>query len=405
MDILSEARALQDTLTAWRRTLHKNAEVGTDLPKTAAFVESVLTDLSVAHCRLTENGIVGWMGQGSRTILLRADMDALPGTERSGLAFACRTGAVHACGHDMHTAMLLGAASLLQKRCRELPGRVVLMFQPGEECMTGAKAMVDAGLLERFSPDCALAMHVNVQDVPDGQVWIKQGAFMAASDSFEIEVTGKRGHGAHPHTAVNPIYAAVQIIQALTDMTRYEISPITPAILTVCAVQAGDAANVIPETCLFRGTVRTLDVGVRDRILERAADVAQQVAKAYRCAARFCLLASTPATVNDAGFSAWARRRLEELLGLERVQAPSMSSMGSEDFSQISSRIPSCYMSIGIPRAPGCQAPLHSEHIVFDEKNLYLGAAVFASLALDYLNDTYVPTRSALGDIKKEETT
>lgn len=399
-NFLSDAMQLQKRMVSWRRKLHQNAEIGTVLPKTAAFVESVLDEIGIEHCRLTDSGIVAWIGQGNRCILLRADMDALPGTERSGLPFACNTGAVHACGHDIHTSMLLGAAALLHEHCCELPGRVVFMFQPGEECMQGAKEMVEAGILDRFQPQCALAMHVNVNDAPDGHVWIKQNTFNASSDSFEVLVEGKCGHGAHPHNAVNPIYAAIQIIQAFTDATRFEVSPMTPNILTVCAVQAGDAANVIPESCLFRGSLRVLDADVRNQLLERLPSIAAQVGQSYRCSASFRLLASTPPAANDPFLSEWARQRLENLLGPERVKSPVMPSMGSEDFSQISSRIPSCYMSIGIHRAAGCTAPLHNEHIVFDEKNVYLGAAVFAALASDYLSDTCLPDQLTVSDIK-----
>ena len=384
MELLQEAQALQKRLVGWRRALHQHAEVGLDLPWTAAFVEARLEELCVPHRRLTGSGVVAWLGRGEQTLLLRADMDALPGQESSGLSFACGTGATHACGHDIHTTMLLGAATLLRSHEGILRCRTVLMFQPGEECMTGAQQMVDAGLLEEFTPACALAMHVNVTDVPPGHIWIKQGAFMAASDLFKVTVEGRRGHGAHPHNAVSPIYAAIQIINAFTDLSRYEVAPMTPSILTVCSLHAGEAGNVIPDSCIFRGTLRTLDAGVRDQVVGRMRVIVEDVARAYRCSARLEFQTGIPPTVNDPKVSAWVREELEALLGVERVASPVMPSLGSEDFAVISSRVPSCYMSVGIPRVAGCTVPLHSEKIIFDEEYIHLGPAAFAALALTY---------------------
>lgn len=394
--MLEKAAAMQDELVAWRRHLHQHAEIGCELPETAAFVENVLDSLAIPHCRMFGCGVVAWVGEGEKSILLRADMDALPGEESSGLPFASRNGAVHACGHDMHTSMLLGAAKLLSACREELHGRVILMFQPGEENLSGAIGMIRDGLLERFRPQLALAMHVNVGDVPDGQVWIKQGAFNAAADIFEVTVTGRRGHGAHPQNAVNPIYAALRMISAFTEVSRYEISPMTPNVLTVCAIEAGNAGNVIPDSCVFRGSLRTLDGEARDRIVARLREITDLTARAQRCGATFRLLASTPCAVNEKEPSCWVRERLAGLLGEERVQMPVMSSMGSEDFSQISSRVPACYMSLGVPRLPGCTVPLHHTAIAFEEKNLSLGSAVFAYLAKEYVNGTYLPRNTAV---------
>ncbi len=387
---LKEAKALEGQIVAWRRVIHRNAEIGCNLPMTAAYVERALDEMGVEHCRLFGCGVVAWIGEGSRTILLRADMDALPGNEASGLDFACRTGAIHACGHDIHTSMLLGAARLLQAHRDTLRGRIVLMFQPGEENLRGALGMVQDGLLERFKPQLALAMHVNV-DVPGGQVWIKQGTFNAAADIFEVTVTGRCGHGAHPQNAINPIYAAIRIISAFTEISRYEIAPIQPNILCVCAIEAGDAGNVIPESCRFRGSLRTLDSHVREQIIGRLRQTAELIACAQRCTAAFSLLGSTPCASNHPDVSAWVRDNLTEMLGADHVQTPVMASMGSEDFSQISSRVPACYMSIGMPRMNGCTVPLHNAAIAFQEQYFYLGSAVFAQLAASYVNGTYLP--------------
>lgn len=386
-DYLKKAKAIEKQIVAWRRVLHRNAEIGCDLPRTAAFVESVLEVMGIEHCRLFGCGVVAWIGEGSRTILLRADMDALPGNETSGLEFASETGAVHACGHDIHTSMLLGAAKLLQTHRGALHGRAVLMFQPGEENLCGALGMLQDGLLERFRPQIALAMHVNV-DIPGGQVWIKQGTFNAAADIFEVTVTGRCGHGAHPQNAINPIYAAIRIISAFTEVSRYEIAPTQPSILSVCAIEAGDTGNVIPEICRFRGSLRTLDRHIREQTLDRLRQTAELIARAQRCEAAFSLIGSTPCASNHPEISAWARDELTKLLGTEHVCTPVMASMGSEDFSQISSRIPSCYMSIGMPRMAGCTVPLHNAAIAFQERYFHIGSAAFAHLAASYINGT-----------------
>ena len=388
---LKEAKALEEQIVVWRREIHRNAEVGCELPVTASYVERALDEMGIAHCRCFGCGVVAWIGEGSRTILLRADMDALPGNEASGLEFSCETGAVHACGHDIHTSMLLGAARLLQTHRDTLHGRIVLMFQPGEENLHGALGMIQDGLLERFKPQLALAMHVNV-DVPGGQVWIKQGTFNAAADIFEVTVTGRRGHGAYPQNAINPIYAAIQIISAFTEVSRYEVAPTQPNILCVCAIEAGDVGNVIPESCRFRGSLRTLDSHIREQIIDRLQQTAASIARAHRCNATFSLLGTTPCLSNHPEVSAWVRDELTDMLGADRVQTPVVSNMGSEDFSQISSRIPACYMSLGMPRTEGCTVPLHNAAIAFQEQYFYLGSAVFAQLAASYVNGTCLPT-------------
>ena len=395
-DFVSQAEALQSEIVAWRRHIHENAEIGNVLPNTAAYVGSVLKSLNIPFCHITKSGIAATIGHGERTILLRADMDALPGREGSGLPFASTNGAVHSCGHDIHTAMLLGTAKLLKQIEDQLAGRVVLMFQPGEECMTGALDMIEHGLLDRFSPQLALAMHVNVGDVPPGSVWIKQGTFNAASDIFEVKVSGKGGHGAHPQNAINPISAMLPIMTAFEEISRYEIAPLQPNVLTVCAIEAGSAGNVIPQSGVFRGTLRTLDEKARETILRRLEETSGEIARAYRCTSEFRLLSGTPVLENRKDISDWAEAKLVELLGRERVKTPVIPSMGSEDFSQIASRVPSCYMSIGIPRAPGCTVPLHNENIVFEETNLFLGTAVFAHLAYSFTNGAFLPLTAAI---------
>lgn len=384
--LIDEAYKLEPEIIKWRRWIHQHAEVGMELPDTASYVEAVLDEIQIPHTRWAGSGVVGIIGQGERSVLLRADMDALPEFELSDLPYASKTQAMHACGHDMHIAMLLGAAKLLKKREGQLCGRTVLMFQPGEECMLGAKAMIDEGLISKYKPECAFTMHVNVADVPAGDIWIKQSTFMAASDNLKIAVKGRGGHGAHPHNAVNPIYAAIRIIDAFTDISRYETSTMIPNILTICNIESGKAANVIPDFCTFKGTLRTLDKGVRERILKRLEDAAEGIAAAYNCTADFSIISSVPCTTNNAKVSSWAEERLIRLLGRAHVNSPIMPSMGSEDFAYISELVPSCYMSIGTERKENGRYPLHNNNIIFDEGQMHLGSAAFATLVIDYFN-------------------
>ncbi len=385
--LIHEAYKLEPEIIRWRRWIHQHAEVGMELPDTAGYIEAVLDEIQIPHTRWAGSGVVGTIGQGERFVLLRADMDALPEFELSDLSYASKAQAMHACGHDMHIAMLLGAAKLIKKREDQLCGGVVLMFQPGEECMLGAKAMIDEGLISKYKPECAFAMHVNVEDVPVGDIWIKQSTFMAASDNIKIDVKGKGGHGAHPHNARNPIYAAIRIIDAFTDISRYETSTMIPNILTICNIESGKAANVIPDCCTFKGTLRTLDKGVRERILKRLTAATEGIAAAYNCMADFSIISSVPCTTNNAKLSFWAEERLIKLLGREHVNSTIMPSMGSEDFAYISKLVPSCYMSIGTERKENGRYPLHNKNIIFDEGQMHLGAAAFAALIIDYFNE------------------
>lgn len=390
IDFLQEALAMREQTVAWRRHIHANAELGEHLPKTSAYVEEVLDSLAVPHERLTECGIAAWVGreEDGPTVLIRADMDALPGNETSGLPFACHDGTVHACGHDIHTASLLSAAAMLKRHESELKGRVVFMFQPAEETMTGALNLVKAGILEKFRPSLALGMHVNVSEVPGGQIFVKSGAFNASSDVYEVRIAGKGGHGAYPQNAVNPISAMLPMINAFTDISRNEVAALEPNVLTVCAIEAGKAGNVIPEKAVFRGSLRTFSISVRDRIVARMRETAETIARAYRCEAELILLGGTPPLANPPETARWAAGLLENMLGAGKIQTPVLRSMGSEDFAQISTRVPdSCYLSVGMPRIPGCDVGLHNPAIVFTEENIPLGGAAFATLAFGYLEN------------------
>lgn len=386
MNLYDEALLITDDIVSWRRYFHKNAEVGLHLPRTSSKVKDLLTALGVQHRNCGESGVIGTIGPGgARSILLRADMDALPMREESGLPFASEGKAAHTCGHDMHTSMLLGAAALLKRNEAKLSGRVILMFQPDEEGLSGSEAMIDDGLLKE-TPERAVAMHVTTSNAETGQILLRYDTIMASCDRFAVTIRGKGGHGSRPDNAVNPIYAATKVIDAFTDICRYEINPSSPSALTVCMFNAGDAPNVIPDECQFKGTLRTLDAQERKRTLERMKQMASGLAAAYRCEAALVIENSVPPVKNYNPFVDEIHHWLTEAFGSEHILPIGRSaSMGSEDFARISERIPSCYLSIGSSTVTQERYPTHHPKVVFDEGLLPLGAAVYAQTAISYL--------------------
>lgn len=386
MNLYDEALRMMDSIVSWRRFFHENAEIEFRLPRTLSKVKEVLTAFGIRHRNCSPSGVMGIIGPvGARSILLRADMDALPMREESGLSFASKGKAVHACGHDMHTSMLLGAATLLKQYETRLTGRVILMFQPDEEGLSGSEAMIQDGLLKE-APERAVAMHVTTTNVGTGQILLRYDTIMTSCDRFAVTVRGKSGHGSRPDNAVNPIYAATKIIDAFTDICRYEISPFSPSALTICVLNAGDASNVIPNECKFKGTLRTLDETERERTLGRMKQMVIGIAAAYRCDADLTIEKSVPSVKNNNPFVDEVHRWLTEAFGREHVLPIGRSiSMGSEDFARISERVPSCYISIGSSPVTLEQYPTHHPKVIFDEDLLPLGAAVYAQTAISYL--------------------
>ncbi len=271
MNTFEEARAIEQEIIAWRRQIHQHPEIGQNLPQTAALVRQKLDEWGVEYREVIPNAFMAYIGKkGGHSILMRADMDALPMDEKTGLPFASQCpGAMHSCGHDTHTAMLLGAAKILKEHESELPGLAILMFQPDEEGLTGARDMIAAGCLEDPKPERAIAIHIAADRLQTGQLAIKSGNCMASSDGFRVTLTGKGGHGASPQDSISPIYAAVKLIGAFEDIARYEIDPQKPTVVNICALHAGSTYNIIPNECQVMGTIRTFD-----RELRRRADLA-----------------------------------------------------------------------------------------------------------------------------------
>lgn len=386
-DFLKRAEELSEILLEMRRYLHQHAETGDSLDETTKYVMQKLTEFGYEPKEICKSGVTATLEGGKRgkVLLLRADMDALSMEEKSGLPFASKTGATHSCGHDIHTTALLGAAKMLKEAQAELNGTVKLMFQPAEETLQGAEAMIKAGVLENPGVDAAFGMHV-ASDYPAGCFGYNRGAAMASSDNFEIRVTGRSCHGAMPHLGVDPINAACHIHTALQEIISREANAAEAAVLTIGQFIAGEAINVIPGEAVLRGTIRTRSKQVRELTLRRTREIAAKVADAFNAAAEVRILASCPPLVNNDGMCGLFLEVAEQL-GIRGVSFRERASMGSEDFAFISDSVPSCFGFYGAGVADESKRfPGHNPNIIFDEACIPYGAATYAAFAKAWLD-------------------
>jgi hippurate hydrolase len=388
--LLDEARQMLPELVALRRALHSEPELGLDLPRTR---EKVLERLEALPLEIethrSTSGVVATLRgvKPGRSILLRADMDALPMPEDTGLPFASKTpGTMHACGHDAHTAMLVGAAQLLAARRAEISGSVVFMFQPGEEGHAGARFMLEEGLLDREpGVDGAFALHVAPEFRP-GFIATRAGTLLASADVFEITVRGKGGHASMPHLCRDPIPAACAIVPALQVFLTRSLAPSDPAVITVTKLRAGTTNNVIPEMATLMGTIRAHSEAARETAQEGVHRVADGTARAHGVEAEVKLVPGYPVTVNDDGFDGFVRGVARELLGERAVIELPAPFMGAEDFSYVLQKVTGSMAVIGM-RPPGKApvAPCHTNRMQIDENGMAHGAALHASIALRFL--------------------
>jgi amidohydrolase len=388
--LMAEAAELMSDAVTLRRKIHANPELGLDLPETrAALLDSLQgIDLEIERSEKTSGFLATLRGaRPGPSILLRADMDALPMPEDTDLEFRSRNeGRMHGCGHDAHCAMLAMAARLLDRHREELAGNVVLMFQPGEEGYFGAKVMIDEGLLDRI-PDLAgaFAIHVTPEYAP-GVVASRPGPLMAAADYFQVELQGRGGHASMPHRAVDPIPVACEIVQALQTLITRRIDVFDPVVLTVTQIHAGTTSNVIPESARLVGTLRSTSQASRERAQEGINRVAAQIAAAHEIDAKPLVVNGYPVTVNDAKFSEFTRSVATELLGADAYLEMASPLMGAEDFSCVLEKIPGAMVFLGM-RPPGDEppAPIHSNHLLLNEAGMQAGIALHAAMALRFL--------------------
>ena len=387
--MLEKAMKMKEELVEHRRWLHAHAETGFELHRTADYVCRQLEDMGYLPRRVERCGIVVDHNRSEGpTILLRADMDALPIVEETNLEFSSQTGKMHACGHDLHTAMLLGAAKLLVNE--DLPGNVRFLFQPAEELLEGAKDMIDSGVLEGV--DGAMMIHVALAPLPTGMAIVSSpGVSAPAADYFTIRIQGKSCHGSAPQDGVDPIPAAAQILLAIQNIQTRELGLNDRAVLTIGSIHGGTAANVIADTVEMRGSLRTADENVRQKLHTRMTEIVSSMSTVFRCKGEITFDSGCPCLLNDKTMSDLAARCLKEALGenlakstLELNPEGSPTAGGSEDFSYISQQVPSVMVAVC---AGNSEHPLHHPQVVFDENALPHGAAAYASVAVEYLNN------------------
>ncbi len=388
---IEQANLIKDDIINYRRTIHKNPEVGSELSQTKKYVMDKLIEFGYEPKEICESGIVATI-EGSKpgkTFLLRADMDALPVREATTCEFKSTNGCMHACGHDMHTAMRLGAARLLKQNVDEIEGTVKLVFQPDEEGFTGAKKMIKAGVLENPKVDAAMAMHVH-SGTPSNMILCGLGTTIAGCNKFRIVVKGKGCHGAMPELGVDPINIAAHIYLSIQEILVREITATKSAVVTIGKFAGGDAANIIPGEVVMEGTIRSLDKELGEFIFNRINDIVVSTAKMFRGSAELIELASAPPLNNDIDLAKEVTSYVKDLIGERSVVLFEQGGMGSEDFASYSYEVPSVYMMLGAGTKQENALygeSMHNEKVVFNEDILATGAAIHTYSAIMWLKN------------------
>jgi amidohydrolase len=388
-ELLAQAGQLLPEAVHLRRRLHASPEIGLDLPQTTAAVLDASSgmDLEISRSRFTSGFVATLRGaHPGPGLLLRADMDALPMPEDTGLEFSSRQpGKMHACGHDAHTAMLAGAARLLDRHRDRLHGQVHLLFQPGEEGWFGARLMIEEGLVTQESMAAAFAIHIDPR-LPRGVVTSKPGALMAAADVWTVEIKGRGGHASMPHDAIDPIPVACEIVHALNSFVTRRIDAFDPVVLTVTKIEAGTTNNVIPESAHMVGTLRSFSERARRRAQEGIRRIATNVAAAHEVTAEANVTPGYPVTVNDESFVGFVRGVVSELLGAGSYREMAAPVMGAEDFSYVLQLVPGAMVFLGArPQDVTAPAPCHSNRMVLDEEAMTNGISLHAAVAMRFL--------------------
>jgi len=394
-----EALDLQSQLVSWRRNLHEIPELGMETVKTGEYICHVLDGLGIPYRKnVAGHGVVALLkgSKPGKVFALRADCDGLPIKEETGLPFASRNGCMHACGHDVHTAMALGAGRILSSHRDDINGAVKFIFQPGEEgCKEGpggAKRMIDDGALEDPSVDAILGFHTGAiwkKDFKPGDVGFSYGGIMACMDRFDLEIDGKGSHGAYPQGAVDPVSIASHIVSELQTVVSREMDPTEPAVISIGEIHAGSAFNIIPGKCVISGTVRALKQETREFIAKRIEEVASGVAGGMRGSIRLKYgWEGPPPVVNDAGFTEEFRKVAAAVVGGERVKEIKRPSMGGEDFAFYLEKVTGTFVFLpSCDEAKGQIYPHHNSKFTIDESVMWVGPAVSTAMAVEWLRD------------------
>lgn len=395
MSMYQEALAIKDEIVANRRYLHQNPELGLELPMTAAYVEKKLIEMGYEPKRVGDYGITAAIGkEGGKCFLIRGDMDGLPVEEQADVEYKSTNGKMHACGHDCHAAMLLGAAKLLKAHEAELEGQVKLMFQPAEETMEGAAMMIETGILENPHVDAALAIHVFTNMAfPVGTV-IAYGpqAKFASVDWFTIKITGKGCHGAMPHTGVDPLTVMCHIHTALQAINSREMDPTESMVLTIGQMHGGQTSNVIPQEAFMTGTIRAVTNEGRTLIKERMETIVASIAAAFRAEAHVEYGAGCPVLQFNADVYAQTAQYCKAVGDLPYVDLSELgvngSTMGSEDFAYVINQVPGTFLGIAAGHPDdGRIYPQHHPKAIFEDDALPSGSAAYAQVAIEWLKN------------------
>ena len=391
MDYTKVAKDNEDLCIEMRRQLHKIPELELDLPETVAYVKSKLGDFGISYKEYVNGNGLSALIEGNETgkcLAIRADMDALPITEQTGLDFAStHPGKMHACGHDSHTAIALTAAKIINENKDKLKGSVKFIFQPGEEIPGGAKPMIDEGVLENPKVDFIIGMHGgHLADIPQGKIAFRANEMMAAMDKFTIEVNGKGGHGASPHDAVDPIIISAEILMGLQKIISREIAPVDSALVSVCKIDGGFTQNIIPDKVDMMGTSRSLDEGVRDIVEKRISEISDGIAKTYGGSAKVNYERFYPVLENNPELTGQIKDIVTNILP-EDVFDLKKPVMGGEDMAFYQKEVPGCFMFLSNLKehSDGIAYHNHSPKFNLDESMFYKGVATFIASAFELL--------------------
>ncbi|MGB9679096.1 MAG: M20 metallopeptidase family protein [Thermoanaerobacteraceae bacterium] len=389
MDILSEVQKVEQEIIELRRKIHMYPELGFEENRTSELVIKNLSDLGIEVKRGAKTGVIGFLkGNGQKTIALRADMDALPIQEENDLPYASLIpGRMHACGHDVHTAILLGTAKILSKNKDLLKGNIKFIFQPAEETTGGALPMIEEGVLKEPKVDAIIGLHVD-PDLEVGQIGITYGKAYASSDMFDIIVKGKSGHGAQPHKTVDPIVISAQIINSLQTIASRYMDPLLPIVISIGSIEGGYARNVIPSKVKLSGIIRLLEEDKRDEIALKIEKIAVNIAESFGGEIEFKRIKGYPCLINDRGITDFVKTSLSKAPAIKSViEVP--PTMGVEDFAYYLKYVPGCFYKLGCGNSKmGINKPIHNNMFNVDENCIQIGMISQVLLAFKFLNDT-----------------
>ena len=390
-DIKKEVKRIENDIISWRRDLHQIPELGLELPKTSRYIIDRLDEMGIENKTLVNgNAIVGLIkgnGEG-RTIALRADTDALPIKEETGLPFASTSGRMHACGHDSHAAMLLGAAKILNDNRDKFKGNVKLFFQPGEEYPGGAKPMIEEGALENPKVDAVIGLHAGrlSQDIPNGKIGVSYGKMMASMDRILIKIIGKGNHGAYPQGAIDPIVISAEVITALQNIVSREIAAVDPAVLSICRVTGGYNQNIIPDEVELEGTVRTVDNETRHKIARRIEEIIRGVVSAHRGDYELQYDYKYPPLINNHDFTTRFVESAKKIIPEEDIMEITLPLMGGEDMAYFLEKVPGTFFYLSnLNKVDGEYYGHHSPKFDLDEGEFWKGTSLFVQTVFDFL--------------------